>query len=71
MARLLREVIRSYNNFPAAETSHLFQMNHVRIIEPAVGDNVLTADASRLFVPVTVQDHSGQVELRMREKAAL
>jgi hypothetical protein len=71
VAHLLRAIIRSHEEFPAAENNHLFQMNHVRVIGPSVGDRCLTADGSRLFVPATVQDHTAQVELRMREKAAL
>ena len=71
MARLLREVIRAQQEFPATDSSHLFQLNHVRIMEPSVAETVLTSDGSRLFVPVTLQDHTGEVELRMREKAAL
>ena len=49
----------------------LFQINHVRIIEPAANDGVLTNDGARLFVPVAMIDRSGTVEVRMREKAAL
>ena len=71
VARLLREVIRAQQEFPATDSSHLFQLNHVRIREPSVGENVLTSDGNRLFVPVRLQDHTGEVELRMREKAAL
>jgi hypothetical protein len=71
VARLLRNIVRSDEGLPDAESTHLFQMNLVRVIEPAVGDCCLTNDGSRLFVPVTVQDHTAQVELRMREKAAL
>ena len=49
----------------------LFQINHVRIIEPAANDDLLTNDKARLFVPVAMIDRSGTVEVRMREKAAL
>ena len=49
----------------------LFQINHVRIIEPAANDDLLTNDKTRLFVPVALIDRSGTIEVRMREKAAL
>ena len=69
---LLRTVLRATDSLPNAETSHLFQLNHVRIIEPAAGATVTTETGGlRLWVPVVIEDYSGQVELRMREKAAL
>ena len=71
VTRLLREVIRAQQEFPTTESSHLFQLNHVRIKEPSMTETVLTTDGSRLFVPVILQDHTGELELRMREKAAL
>ena len=49
----------------------LFQINHVRVIEPVANDELLTNDKERLFVPVAMVDRSGTVEVRMREKAAL
>ena len=49
----------------------LFQINHVRVIEPVATDELLTNDKERLFVPVAMIDRSGTVEVRMREKAAL
>ena len=49
----------------------LFQLNHVRIKEPQPGENPLTKKGDRLFPKVDVVDHTAQVELRMREKAAL
>jgi len=49
----------------------LFQINHVRLLEPAPNDNLLTNDEARLFVPVAMIDRSGTIEVRMREKAAL
>lgn len=70
VTKLLREVLRAQDEFPEDPT-HLFQLNHVRVIEPAAGEQVLTADGTRLFVPVTLEDIYGQVQLRMREKAAL
>jgi len=47
----------------------LFQINHVRIVEPSASDNLQVDD--RLFVPVRLIDRTGAVELRMREKVAL
>ena len=49
----------------------LFQINHVRVIEPAANDQLLTKDQTRLFVSVAMVDRSGTVEVRIREKAAL
>ena len=71
---LLQQVIRnksctSGEDQGAAE--HLFQLNHVRVREPLPNDDIYAGQGSRLFVPVQLQDHTGQVALRMREKAAL
>ena len=71
VTRLLKEIIRAPEDFPSESQTHLFQLNHVRILEPSAGENVLTTDGGRLFPAVTMQDHTGQVEMRMREKAAL
>ena len=49
----------------------LFQVNHVRIMEPGCGENVKTNDGARLFVPVRLMDFTGVVQLRMRQQAAL
>ena len=49
----------------------LFQLNHVRVLEPRPGDELLTKDESRLFVAVRLVDYTGTIEVRMREKAAL
>ena len=71
VTRLLREIIRAQDEFPDSEQTHLFQLNNVRVIEPAAGEDILTGEERRLFVPVTLEDIHGQVHLRMREKAAL
>ena len=56
----------------AAEHATLvFQMNHVRILEPKGGENVYTNKGDRLWPNVRVIDSTGSLELRMREKAAL
>ena len=49
----------------------LFQMNHVRIVEPASNEDWLTNGEERLCLPVAMSDRSGTIEVRMREKAAL
>ena len=49
----------------------LFQVNHVRVIEPGCGEGIKTNDGARLFVPVRIMDFSGVVSLRMRQQAAL
>ena len=71
---LLQQVIRN-NTFTSGEdqgaAEHLFQLNHVRVREPLPNDEIYAGQGSRLFVPVLLQDHTGQVDLRMREKAAL
>ena len=49
-----------------------FQLNHVQIIEPAVGATVLTTQTEpKAFPLVIAEDYNGHVELRMREKAML
>ena len=49
----------------------MFQINHVRALEPKANENVYTNDGDRLFPMVRVIDHSGTLTTRMREKAAL
>ena len=49
----------------------LFQLNHVRVIEPGCGETIKTNDGARLFVPVRIMDYTGVVNLRMRQQAAL
>ena len=49
----------------------LFQVNHVRIMEPGCGESIKTNDGARLFIPVRIIDFSGVVSLRMRQQAAL
>ena len=70
VARVLRAVIRSEDELPHDESSHLFQMNHMRVLEPSAGQNILTSDG-RLFPEILIEDLSGQIELRAREKAVL
>ena len=53
-----------------SEGVKLFQVNHARICEPRLGENYCTAD-NRLFPQVRVIDHTGALELRLREKVAL
>ena len=72
---LIAAVLRSGAGLLASEmngaTEHggtLFQINHVRILEPSASDNLQVDD--RLFVPVRLIDRTGAVELRMREKVA-
>ena len=70
VARVLRAVIRSEDEFPHDESSHLFQMNYIRVLEPSAGQNIHTRDG-RLFPEIVFEDVSGQIELRVREKAVL
>ena len=51
--------------------SVIFQLNCVRLLEPAPGEELSTKCGTRLFVPVRVMDDWGQMTLRMRESAAL
>ena len=84
VCRLLRHTKESYDHLPETDmcdvgaTEHaggknfaVFQLNHVRIVEPTNGDNVFTNQQDRLFPQVRVIDYTGSLELRMREKAAL
>ena len=69
VCRLLQELLRR-----SPEDSHdatLFQLNHVRILEPRAGESLFTKDGSRLFPKIDIIDYTAQVELRMREKVAL
>ena len=69
VCRLLQELLR-----PSHQDSHdatLFQLNHVRILEPRPGESIFTKDGSRLFPKVDIIDYTAQVQLRMREKVAL
>jgi len=55
----------------AEHASVLFQINHVRVLEPKSGDNVFARETDRLWPNVRVIDSTGTIEIRMREKAAL
>ena len=55
----------------AEHATPVFQMNHVRILEPKGGQNVYTNKGDRLWPNLRLIDSTGSVELRMREKAAL
>ena len=67
---LLTATLRSGVALMEAQTT-LFQINHARIIEPNVRDNLLTNNGERLFPLVRLVDRTGALELRMREKVAL
>ena len=72
--QLLQAIVqREKDALPTAdEGGHvIFQLNCVRLVEPAPGDELTTKDNSRLFVPVRVMDDWGQMTLRMRESTAL
>ncbi len=49
----------------------LFQLNHVRIVEPKAGENVLTSNGDRLWPNVRLVDSTGSVDIHTREKTAL
>ena len=76
---LLRAAVKSgtelLDNDKSGASEHvegiLFQINHVRVLEPAANEQLLTNDEARLFVPIAMIDRSGTIEVRMREKAAL
>jgi len=55
----------------AEHASTLFQINHVRVLEPKGGDSVFAKETDRLWPNVRVVDSTGTIEIRMREKAAL
>ena len=54
----------------AAEET-LWQMNWVRVEEPAAGSNIRTNDGKRIWFPVTVRDCTGTLTLYIQESAAL
>ena len=49
----------------------MFQINHARIIEPKAGEDYYTNDKKRLFPAVRVMDHTGALDIRVRETTAL
>ncbi len=53
----------------AAET--VWQMNWVRVEEPATGSNIRTNDGKRIWFPVTVRDCTGTLTIYIQENAAL
>ena len=56
----------------AAEPAQVvFQINHARVLEPKSGDNVFAKETDKLWPSVRVADSTGNVEVRMRKKAAL
>ena len=55
----------------SAADAILTQLNHVRILEPAAGQELTTKDGSRLFPSVRLIDSTSSIEVRMREEAAL
>ena len=55
----------------AEHANPVFQLNHVRILEPKGGEKVYTNAGDRLWPKLRIIDSTGSVELRMREKAAL
>ena len=55
----------------AEHAVHLFQINHVRVLEPKGLEKVFTNNGERLWPNVRAIDSTGTVELRMRQKAAL
>jgi hypothetical protein len=54
----------------AAEET-VWQMNWVRVEEPAAGSNVRTNDGKRIWFPVTIRDCTGTLTLYIAESAAL
>ena len=69
VSRLLDCLLKSAQHLPKEPL--LLQINHVRILEPSADQTLLTNDGSRIFPLLKIMDHSGQVELRMREKTVL
>ena len=68
---LLQQIIR--NKISTSEEDEgvpevLLQLNHVRVREPLPNDEIHAGNGNRLFVPVQLQYHTGQMEVRMREK---
>jgi hypothetical protein len=74
LAAVLRSGVQLMESKTGGATEHeraLFQINHVRVIEPSGAKSLLTADGARLFPPIHLIDGTGAVEVRMREKTAL
>ncbi len=70
---LLQEALRGGVDLyrRSAADAILTQLNHVRILEPAAGQELTTKDGSRLFPSVRLIDSTSSIEVRMREEAAL
>ena len=74
LAAVLRSGVELMESKIGGATEHqhaLFQVNHVRVIEPSGANSLLTGKGARLFPPIRLIDGSGAVEVRMREKVAL
>ena len=56
---------------PDATDTTVFQINHVRVLEPKANENLHTKAGDRLFPTVRAIDHSGALTTKVREKAAL
>ena len=56
---------------PDSSDTTVFQINHVRVLEPKANEQIHTNDSDRLFPSVRIIDGSGGFTGRMREKAAL
>ena len=74
LAAVLRSGVELMESKIGGATEHertLFQINHVRVIEPSGANSLLTGQPPRLFPPIRLIDGTGAVEVRMCEKVAL
>ena len=71
LLQLARQIDQPEPAGAAEHASTLFQINHVRVLEPKGGDSVFAKETDRLWPNVRVVDSTGTIEIRMREKAAL
>ena len=69
VVRLLEFLVKSAHNLP--KEPMLLQINHIRVLEPAADQPLLTNKNNRIFLLLKIMDHSGQLELRIREKTVL
>ena len=70
--KLLATFARNATGVPELDESEtVWQLNWVAVTEPSQGQKIKNNDGGRLWLPVTLRDHSGTIVLYITEQAAL
>ena len=70
--KLLATFARNATGVPELDESEtIWQLNWVEVTEPSQGQNIKSNDGTRLWLPITVRDHSGTIVLYITEQAAV